>query len=67
MAAKEKCSNVVPLVLKDRDGELLRYSTCTECGGYLAILASGNFRTHRRVFNTGDARIAENILKQQAK
>ena len=67
MAAKEKCSNVVPLARRDSEGQYLHYSTCPECGGYLAVLASGNFRTHRRVFNAGDPRIAENVGKQVAK
>lgn len=63
-AADGKCPNVTPAARKDANGEDLRYSTCPACGGYLAILASGNFRSHKPVFKPGDPRIAENLAKQ---
>lgn len=55
-----KCPNVTPLKVKDQQGRPLRYSVCPVCGGYMAILASGNFRTHKPVFKAGDPRITEN-------
>lgn len=57
-----KCPNVIPVGGVDVHGHL-RYSTCPACGGYLAILASGKFRTHKPVFKAGDPRIAERVAE----
>ncbi len=56
-----KCTNVTPLTRKHANGDTRRYATCPECGGYLAVLASGFFRTHKPVMKPGNPRIAENI------
>ena len=61
-----KCPNTEPLTRRDRNGQPLRYSTCPDCGGYLAILASGRFRTHNPVMKAGNPRIAENVARAQA-
>jgi hypothetical protein len=60
-----KCPNVIPMATVDAHGHL-RYSTCRECGGYLSILASGRFRTHKPVFKAGDPRIAERVAAAEA-
>jgi len=61
-----KCSSVTPVARKDANGQPLRYGTCPECGGYLAILNSGFFRTHKPVMKPGNPRIAENVAKAKA-
>jgi uncharacterized protein YlaI len=60
-AKPAKCPNVRPLQIWDQDNRPLRSSICPECGGNLAILSSGKFRTHNRVFKVGDPRISENV------
>lgn len=63
MDATGKCPNVIPLTRVDAKGQPRRYGTCPVCGGYLALLASGNFRTHKPVMKEGNPRIAENLAK----
>ena len=60
-AKPAKCPNVRPLILWGPDNRPLRASICPECGGNLAILSSGKFRTHARVFKVGDPRISANV------
>jgi hypothetical protein len=55
-----KCPNVTPMGTPDARGHL-RYATCPACGGYLAVLSSGRFRTHNPVFKAGDPRIAQRV------
>jgi hypothetical protein len=64
MATTEKCPNVTPAATKREDGTPLRDAICGECGRYLTILASGNFRRHARRLQPGDPRIAE-ALKER--
>ena len=61
--APAKCSNITPAATRRPNGDPLRNAVCPECGGYLTILASGNFRKHKPVFKAGDPRIAENLAK----
>jgi hypothetical protein len=61
-----KCSSVTPVARKDAKGQPLRYGTCPECGGYLAILTSGFFRTHKPVMKPGNPRIAANVNAAKA-
>lgn len=60
-ATADKCPNTTPLATADANGQPLRQSICTSCGGNLAILASGRFRVHKPVMKPGNPRIAENI------
>lgn len=61
---KPQCPNSGPKTAKDPETHgHLRYTTCPDCGGYLAILSSGRFRAHKMVFKPGDPRIAENNAK----
>jgi hypothetical protein len=60
-AKPAKCPNVTPLILWDANNRMVRSSICPACGGNLAVLSSGKFRTHNPVFKAGDARIAANV------
>lgn len=62
-----KCPNTQPATTRDSAGRPLHYSTCPECGGYLAILASGRFRTHNPVLKAPNPRIMENVAKAYAR
>lgn len=70
MAAKTskaaKCPSITPVARKDAKGQPLRYGTCPECGGYLAILNSGFFRTHKPVMKPGNPQIAINVANAKA-
>ena len=70
MAAKDtksaKCPSVTPVSRKDAKGQPLRYGTCPECGGYLAILNSGFFRSHKPVMKPGNPQIAINVANAKA-
>lgn len=57
----EKCQNVTPVSRFDEKGNLRRNSVCGECGGYLAVLASGVFRKHNPVMKPGNPQIEINI------
>lgn len=59
----DKCPNTTPLNLTEPNGRPARDGICPECGGFLAILASGRFRTHKRVMQPGNPRIAENVRR----
>jgi hypothetical protein len=66
MTATDKCPSITPVSRKDAQGRPLRYGTCPECGGYLAILNSGFFRKHKPVMKAGNPKIAENVAKAKA-
>lgn len=66
-ATTGKCPSVTPISRTDAQGRPLRYGTCPECGGYLAILNSGFFRTHKPVMKPGNPQIAINIENAKLK
>jgi len=61
----DKCPNVTPMHLTEPNGRPARDGICRECGGNLAILASGRFRAHKRVMQPGNPRIAENVARAE--
>jgi hypothetical protein len=60
-----KCTNVTPVSRIEPNGQPRRYGICPECGGSLAILNSGFFRTHKPVMKPGNPQIAKNIEGQK--